>query len=129
VRIAVLAMYGAVADAAAWHPGHPYLTCSCRCSLASCCWCCCCPIHQVDEDLREGKLRFRGGRGEAATYDGGDEVRMHLICLCSSAVQTDRQSACRQAVGIVPTVFVPMVLAVLLLALGGMFIAAVQCTQ
>jgi hypothetical protein len=32
-------------------------------------------VHQADEELREGKLRFRGGRGEAATYDEGDEVR------------------------------------------------------
>ncbi|KAI8463429.1 MAG: hypothetical protein J3K34DRAFT_526989 [Monoraphidium minutum] len=29
--------------------------------------------HEEDEELREGKLRFRGGRGEAATYDGNDE--------------------------------------------------------
>jgi hypothetical protein len=29
---------------------------------------------QADEELREGKLRFRGGRGEAATYDEPDEV-------------------------------------------------------
>ncbi|KXZ53087.1 hypothetical protein GPECTOR_8g79 [Gonium pectorale] len=26
-----------------------------------------------DEELREGKLRFRGGRGEVATYDAGDD--------------------------------------------------------
>eukprot|EP00879_Flechtneria_rotunda_P019031 GHRR01019981.1.p1 GENE.GHRR01019981.1~~GHRR01019981.1.p1 ORF type:complete len:960 (+),score=400.61 GHRR01019981.1:550-3429(+) len=29
--------------------------------------------EEADEDLREGKLRFRGGRGEAATYEEGDE--------------------------------------------------------
>ncbi|KAF6245033.1 hypothetical protein COO60DRAFT_1650460 [Scenedesmus sp. NREL 46B-D3] len=29
--------------------------------------------EEADEELREGKLRFRGGRGEAATYDEGDE--------------------------------------------------------
>ncbi|KAF8073189.1 rpa1 [Scenedesmus sp. PABB004] len=29
--------------------------------------------EEADEELREGKLRFRGGRGEAATYDDGDE--------------------------------------------------------
>lgn len=29
---------------------------------------------EEDEELREGKLRFRGGREEAATYDGNDEV-------------------------------------------------------
>jgi hypothetical protein len=34
---------------------------------------CCCPV-QADEELREGKLRFRGGRSEAATYDEPDEV-------------------------------------------------------
>ncbi|GLC72049.1 hypothetical protein PLESTF_001198600 [Pleodorina starrii] len=28
---------------------------------------------EEDEELREGKLRFRGGRGEAATYDAGDD--------------------------------------------------------
>jgi hypothetical protein len=42
-------------------------------------------LQQADEELREGKLRFRGGRGEAATYDEGDEVRssdqhMHIVC-------------------------------------------------
>jgi len=31
--------------------------------------------HEEDEELREGKLRFRGGREEAATYDGPDDVR------------------------------------------------------
>lgn len=30
---------------------------------------------QDDEEMREGKLRFSGGRGEAATYDAPDEVR------------------------------------------------------
>lgn len=29
--------------------------------------------HEEDEALRDGKLRFRGGRGEAATYDGPDD--------------------------------------------------------
>ncbi|GLI64445.1 hypothetical protein VaNZ11_007716 [Volvox africanus] len=28
---------------------------------------------EENEELREGKLRFRGGRGEAVTYDAGDE--------------------------------------------------------
>ncbi|KAG2439375.1 hypothetical protein HXX76_004732 [Chlamydomonas incerta] len=28
---------------------------------------------EPDEGLREGKLRFRGGRGESATYDAGDD--------------------------------------------------------
>lgn len=28
---------------------------------------------EADDELREGKLRFRGGRGEAATYDGPDD--------------------------------------------------------
>ncbi|EFJ45495.1 hypothetical protein VOLCADRAFT_105949 [Volvox carteri f. nagariensis] len=28
---------------------------------------------EEDEELRDGKLRFRGGRGEAATYDAGDD--------------------------------------------------------
>jgi DNA-directed RNA polymerase I subunit RPA1 len=35
-------------------------------------------VFQADEELREGKLRFRGGRGEAATYDGPDEVSITL---------------------------------------------------
>jgi hypothetical protein len=39
--------------------------------------------HQADEELREGKLRFRGGRGEAATYDEGDEVRHSLGESCN----------------------------------------------
>jgi hypothetical protein len=29
--------------------------------------------EEDNEDYREGKLRFAGGRGEAATYDDGDE--------------------------------------------------------
>lgn len=47
-------------------------------------WCamlCCgmlCPA-QADEELREGKLRFRGGREEGATYDEPDEVKE---CVC-----------------------------------------------
>jgi hypothetical protein len=65
---------------------------------------CCCPTHQADEELREGKLRFRGGRGEAATYDEGDEVRkardgvhctagallshcITYICICPFAIR------------------------------------------
>jgi DNA-directed RNA polymerase I subunit RPA1 len=32
--------------------------------------------YDEDEELREGKLRFTGGRGEAATYDAPDEVRL-----------------------------------------------------
>eukprot|EP00882_Tetradesmus_deserticola_P010548 GHRQ01011142.1.p1 GENE.GHRQ01011142.1~~GHRQ01011142.1.p1 ORF type:complete len:512 (+),score=314.67 GHRQ01011142.1:154-1536(+) len=34
--------------------------------------------EEADEELREGKLRFRGGRGEAATYDEGDEDDVEL---------------------------------------------------
>jgi hypothetical protein len=53
---------------------------------------------QADEELREGKLRFRGGRGEAATYDEGDEVRIQIFgCVLSNAFQADRQSACWRA--------------------------------
>lgn len=32
-------------------------------------------VLQADEELREGKLRFRGGRAEGAGYDEPDEVR------------------------------------------------------
>jgi hypothetical protein len=35
----------------------------------------CCAVSQADEELREGKLRFRGGREEGATYDEPDEVK------------------------------------------------------
>lgn len=34
--------------------------------------------EEENEDYREGKLRFAGGRGEAATYDEGDQEDRHL---------------------------------------------------
>jgi hypothetical protein len=48
---------------------------------------------QADEELREGKLRFRGGRSEAATYDEPDQVgakglRVSAICLSGPVTAT-----------------------------------------
>lgn len=34
--------------------------------------------EEENEDYREGKLRFAGGRGEAATYDEGDQEDRYL---------------------------------------------------
>ena len=47
---------------------------------------------EPDEELREGKLRFRGGRGEAATYDAGDDED-------EEAAAAARRQAARRGLG------------------------------
>ncbi|GFR43873.1 hypothetical protein Agub_g5002 [Astrephomene gubernaculifera] len=49
---------------------------------------------EENEELREGKLRFRGGRGEAATYDAGDEED-------EEAAAAARREAERRGLGVV----------------------------